>query len=181
GLTGEQLVVQADKAGYTTAVRFGVKLDEPDLVVEIKRGAIVRGKVMAGEQPLGRFRVDTRTTEIPKPADAGAKPADAGAAAAAEQQSRNADDGRGGPPWMRRGQRAGTRQLAEGQTMVDRGMNGLDGDWREIQSADGTFELRGIPPGRVRVRARADGWLDAQEQTVDLQPRQTRDVLVFMV
>src|SRR5262245_34944709 len=64
GLTGERLIVQAQKNGYTTAVRFGVKLDEPDLVIEIQRGVTVRGKVLAGEQPLTRFRVETRTSPI---------------------------------------------------------------------------------------------------------------------
>jgi protocatechuate 3,4-dioxygenase beta subunit len=192
GLTGERLIVQAQKDGYTTAVRFGVKLDEPDLVIEVKRGAVVRGKVMAGEQPLTRFRVDTRTTDIPQPKEAkadGAAPAVANANAAdAPRRDRgrtnNSDEDNGdrrGPPWMRRGNRQGTQQLAEGQTMMDRGLNGLDGNWREINAADGTFELRGIPPGRVRVRVRADGFLDAEQQEVDLQPGQTSDVLTFHV
>ncbi|MDO8348965.1 MAG: carboxypeptidase-like regulatory domain-containing protein, partial [Planctomycetota bacterium] len=191
GLTGERLVVQASKAGYTTAMKFGVKLDEPNLVVEVQRGVVIRGKVMAGEQPLTRFRVDTRSREIPKPEEA---KADGGGAAVAganaesgRGRNRGADrggdrggmefrfggPGRGGP-----GMREGTMQLPEGQKMMDRGM---EGNWREIQSADGTFELRGIPPGRVRVRVRADGFLDAQEQEIDLQPGQTSDVLAFTI
>lgn len=181
GLTGDRLIVQAQKAGYTTAVRFGVKLDEPDLVIEVQRGAIVRGKVLAGDQPLTRFRVDTRTTEIPKPADA--KAADGGAAAeASRQRERPATDGNSGPTWNgpgRRGQRTGTQQLAEGQDMMERGMNGLDGNWREVQAADGAFELRGIPPGRVRIRVRADGFLEPANQEVDLLPGQQSDVLTF--
>lgn len=169
GLTGERVVVQAGKAGYTTAMKFGVKLDEPDLVVEIKRGAVVRGKVTIGEQPATRFRVDTRTTDIPK-----AEPADATAG------GKPRTDGNSGASWTGggrgRGSRTGTVQMAEGQSMMDRGM---DGNWREIQSADGTFELRGIPPGRIRVRVRAEGFLDPENQEVDLQPGQTGDVLVF--
>ncbi len=187
GLTGERLVVQAQKDGYTTAVRFGVKLDEVDLTVEIKRGATVRGKVLVGDQPLARFRLDTRTTDIPKPAEA---KAGEGAAVVANADAGNgrSDGGRadGGDgerrgPFGRRGNRNGTQQLAEGQTMMGRGLNGLDGDWREIQAADGSFELRGVPPGRVRVRVRADGFLEPANQEVDLQPGQTSDVLTFVL
>jgi len=178
GLTGERLVVQAQKAGYTTAVRFGVKLDEPDLVIEVQRGATVRGKVLAGESPLPRFRVDTRSNPIPKPADANASAAPTEATAAANDEPRRGFEMRFGGRGER-GNRQGTRQLNEGQDMMDRGMNGLDGDWREIQAADGTFELRGIPPGRVRVRVRADGCLEPPNQEVDLLPGQTSDVLTF--
>ncbi len=180
GLTGERLVVQAQKDGYTTAIRFGVKLDEKDLVIEVKRGATVRGKVMAGEQPMPRFRVDTRTTDIPKPAEAkasGGEAAVANANAGAEGDGAR-DEGQRRGPFGRRGDRSGTRQLAEGQTMMDRGM---DGNWKEIAAADGTFELRGIPPGRVRVRVRAEGHLEPANQEVDLQPGQQSDVLVFLV
>ncbi|MFO1076733.1 MAG: carboxypeptidase-like regulatory domain-containing protein [Planctomycetota bacterium] len=192
GLTGERLVIQASKVGYTTAMKFGVKLDEPALVIEVQRGAVVRGKVTADGKALTRFRVDTRTRPIPQ-----ASEAKAGEPVAVADAS---DDG-GGPPWRRnRGDNAGrggfqmrfgpgggpggpmmregTTQLPEGQKMMDRGM---DGNWREIQSADGTFELRGIPPGRIRVRVRAEGYLDAKEQTVDLQPAQTSDVLAFEI
>ncbi len=177
GLTGERVVVQAGKAGYTTAVRFGVKLDEPDLVVEIQRGAVVRGKVVAGDRPLARFRVDTRTSEIPK-----AEPAEASGERGQRprREARDRDD-RGGPPFGR-GMRTGTVQLPEGQAMFDGGFDrGLDGNWREFQTADGTFELRGIPPGRVRVRVRAEGCIDPANQEVDLLPGQTSDVLVFAV
>lgn len=183
GITGERLVVQANKSGYTTAVRFGVKLDEPDLVIEVKRGAIVRGKVQIGDQPLSRFRVDTRTTDIPQPADA--KPREGNQVADAEgsrRRQRPATDGNSRPTWSGPGRqgRTGTQQLAEGQTMMGRGMN-MDGNWREVQAADGAFELRGIPPGRVRVRIRADGYLDPASQEVDLQPGQTSDLLVFQL
>ncbi|HEX6810326.1 MAG TPA: carboxypeptidase-like regulatory domain-containing protein [Planctomycetota bacterium] len=193
GLTGERLMVQASKPGYTTAIRSGVRLDEPDLVVEVRRGATVRGKVSIGEEPLTRFRVDTRTSDIPKATDSSnpeGKAADGGAPAAAtasarrergrrpEQRSEQQDD-TGGPPWANRpGMRARTMQMPEGQTMMDRG---LDGNWREVQAADGTFELRGIPPGRIRVRVRADGFLEGASQEVDLQPGQTSDVLAFQL
>ena len=182
GLTGDRLVIQAGKSGYTTAIKFGVKLDDPDITIEVQRGAVVRGKVMSGDEPVTRFRVDTRTREIPE-----ATPEDDGEAAAEEGSERRRDRrsrrGRGEGFEMRwgggrRGMREGTRQLAEGQRMGDRGM---DGNWREIQSADGTFELRGIPPGRIRVRVRAEGYLDAEEQTIDLQPAQTSELLAFEI
>ena len=177
GLTGERLIVQASAPGHTTAMRFGVKLDEADLVVELQRGSVVRGKVLVGDAPLPRFRVDTRTTAVAAEAAAG------GAGART--------DGNSGPTWTdddaprwgpgRRGMREGTIQLPEGQTMLDRGMNGMDGNWREVRSADGTFELRGIPPGRVRVRVRADGCTDPANAEVELAPGQRSDELVFVL
>jgi large repetitive protein len=192
GLTGERLVVQASKPGYTTAMKFGVKLDEPDLTVEVQRGVVIRGKVMEGDVPLQRFRVDTRSREIPKPEEkvGDAAVADAGGRG---RRARAQNDGNSSATWnnsndnggggrMRfgpgAGMQTGTVQMPEGQTMMDRGM---DGNWREIQTADGTFELRGIPPGRVRVRVRADGFLDAKEQEVDLLPGTTSDVLLFKI
>ncbi|MCB9878889.1 MAG: hypothetical protein H6835_14940 [Planctomycetes bacterium] len=69
GMTGERLVVQAQKPGYTTAMKFGVKLDDPEIVVEIQRGVTIMGRVMAGEDAVVRFRVDTQSREIPKDKD----------------------------------------------------------------------------------------------------------------
>jgi protocatechuate 3,4-dioxygenase beta subunit len=176
GLTGERLIVQAQKAGYTTALRWGVALDEPNLVIEVQRSAIVRGRVRLGTEPLARFRVDTRSTAIPKPGEKVAE--------AAEQDGPRGPFGRGGgggdgPPWAGGGRRTGTRQLSEGTDMMARGFADMNGNWREIQAADGTFELRGIPPGRVRVRVRADGQLDPEPREVDLLPGQTSEVLEF--
>lgn len=184
GLTGERLIVQAQKAGYTTAMKFGVKLDEPEVLVVLKRGAIVRGKVTLAGAPVARFRVDTRSEELPardgktdgKTDGAPANGAPNGTAEASGPRQRgNRRPGfrfGGGPPEMREG----TVWLPEGQTMIDRG---LEGNWTEVQSADGSFELRGIPPGHVRVRVRADGLLDAESREVDLAPGQTSDVLAF--
>jgi protocatechuate 3,4-dioxygenase beta subunit len=180
GMSGERLVVQAGKDGYTTAVRFGVRLDGTELVLEIQRGAIVRGKVTAGEQPLARFAVQTRTTPARRPADANAPAGSAGAEPAVATEERDERErGRRGPPWARRGQREGSRQLPEGQKLLDRAFDGLDGDWHEVQAADGSFELRGVPPGRVRVRVRADGCLDSAPQEIELAPGATSDVLAF--
>ena len=181
GMTGERLVIQASKPGYTTATRMGVKIDEPTIEVQIQRGGIVRGRVVDGDgKPVARYRVDTRSTE-PKPAEA--KPAEGavkGDAKVAEASSgrRNAD-GMSGPSWQRGGQpRDTTIQLPEGQTMADRGMS-MDGNWREIASDDGRFELRGVPPGTVRVRVRASGYLDPDNQEIALLPGQAADELTF--
>jgi hypothetical protein len=64
GLTGERVIVTATATGYATVTRFGVELDDPDLRVELRRGAVVRGVVLlASGEPLPRFRVDTRTRD----------------------------------------------------------------------------------------------------------------------
>ncbi|MEZ6037655.1 MAG: carboxypeptidase-like regulatory domain-containing protein [Planctomycetota bacterium] len=172
GLTGERLVVQASKPGYTTAIKSGVPLDDPDLVVEVQRGVTIKGRVMAGEEAIVRFRVDTQSREIPKDKDGNVIAVDA----AGDRGERS----RRGPPWQGGGpgMRSGTRQLAEGERMGDRGM---DGNWREVQAVDGRFELRGIPPGRVRIRVRADGFLEPQNQTIDLAPGATSDELLFVL
>lgn len=173
GMTGEQLVIQASKPGYTTAIASGFDLDDKDIVVKVQRGVTIRGKVMVGDKPVRRFRVDTRSNEIPTDKEGKVIAIDA----SSPRETRRGRRGRGGPPWARRrGKR--TRQLPEGVKMGDRGM---DGNWREIQSDDGTFTLTGIPPGRVRIRVRADGYLEPENQTLDLQPAATSEELVFEV
>lgn len=176
GMTGDQIVIQASKPGYTTAIASGYTLDDKDIVVKVQRGVTIRGKVMAGEEAVKRFRVEARTSEIPKDKDGNVIAVDA--SSGGEQRRWGRGRGRnegGGPPWARRrGKR--TRQLPEGQTMGGRGM---DGNWREIQSTDGTFELTGIPPGRVRIRVRAEGYLEPENQTFDLGPAERSEELVF--
>ena len=180
GMSGERLVVTASKPGFTTAVKMGVKLDAKDVEVELQRGAVVKGKVLLADgKPMTRFRVDTRTTQVPKEPE----PAKDGATPAPAPQQQN--DGWSGASWSggrnRRNRNMGadgTMQLADGTNMMDRGM---DGNWREVAAADGTFELRGLPPGRIRVRVRADGFLDPDNQEVDLAPGQSSAELVFTI
>ncbi|MEY4829143.1 MAG: hypothetical protein RLZZ562_939 [Planctomycetota bacterium] len=179
GMTGERLVIQASKPGYTTATRMGVKIDEPTIEVQIQRGGIVRGRVVDSEgKPVARYRVDTRSTE-PKPAEDASKGDAKVADASSSRSGRRNADGMSGPSWQRGGQpRDTTIQLPEGQTMAERGMS-MDGNWREIASDDGRFELRGVPPGTVRVRIRANGYLDPDNQEIALLPGQASDELTF--
>ena len=178
GMTGDQIVIQASKPGYTTAIASGYGLDDKDIVVKVQRGVTIRGKVVTGEDPVKRFRVEARTRETPKDKDGNVIAVDA--SSGREQRRWGGGRGRsqgegGGPPWSRRRTKR-TRQLPEGQAMGSRGM---DGNWREIQSSDGTFTLTGIPPGRVRIRVRAEGYLEPETQTFDLAPAESSEELVF--
>ncbi|MGE3174414.1 MAG: carboxypeptidase regulatory-like domain-containing protein [Planctomycetota bacterium] len=184
GMTGDRLVVQAGKPGYTTCMRFGVRLDEDPVRMQLQRGAVVRGRVVdAAGEPVTRFRIDTRSRP---PQPDGEKATDGDSAPTWEEDGDRGDRGgarmefrMGGGRGRDRGpMRERTVQLPEGQTMADRGMN-MGGNWREIAAADGRFELRGIPPGSVRVRVRADGCLDPDNQTVLLAPGQESAELVF--
>jgi protocatechuate 3,4-dioxygenase beta subunit len=67
-------------------------------------------------------------------------------------------------------------QLPEGQTMLDRNP---EGNWREVSASDGAFRVTGLPPGRITVQVRADGWVDAASKDVDLTAGQSSDVLEF--
>lgn len=174
GMTGEQIVIQASKPGYTTAIASGYDLDDKDIVVKVQRGVTIRGTVMAGEDAVKRFRVEARTREIPKDKDGNVIAVDASSGSKGRRWGRGRGDG-GGPPWARRRTKR-TRQLPEGQTMGSRGM---DGNWREIQAVDGKFTLTGIPPGRVRIRVRAEGYLEPETQTIDLGPAASSEELVF--
>ncbi|MFK7740865.1 MAG: carboxypeptidase regulatory-like domain-containing protein [Planctomycetota bacterium] len=173
GLTGDRLRIEASKAGYTTAIVSGVELTDPDIVVRVQRGVTIRGRVVLGSddpQPVTRFRIETRTREVPKDKEGNVIAIAIGASEPRGQRRR------GGPPWRRnRGKR--TRQLPEGMRSEDRSMGG---SWRELQSDDGTFELTGIPPGRVRLRLRADGFLPPENQTFDFEPGSVNEDIVFV-
>ncbi|MEC8652169.1 MAG: carboxypeptidase-like regulatory domain-containing protein [Planctomycetota bacterium] len=177
GMTGERLVIQASKPGYTTAIASGVELDDPEIVVRVQRGVTIRGRVVvadgAEQNPVVRFRVDTRSREIPTNKEGEV-------IAIGEEPRRRSWRGRGGqrggPPWARARSKR-TRQMPEGMTMSNR--DG-DGNWREVKSRDGRFELTGIPPGRVRLRVRADGFLSPENQTLDREPGGVSDELLFV-
>lgn len=175
GMTGERLVIQASKPGYTTAIASGLELDDPDIVVRVQRGVTIRGRVVVGQggdqRPVTRFRVETRSREVPTDKDGNV-------IAVGDPRERRGwrRRGGGGPPWQRaRAKR--TRQMPEGATM---GGRTADGNWREVLAEDGRFELTGIPPGRVRLRLRADGFLPPENQTLDLEPGGVSDELLFV-
>ena len=176
GMTGDQIVIQASKPGYTTAIAPGYDLDDKDIIVKVQRGVTIRGRVMSGDKPVTRFRVDTRTREVPKDKDGNVIAANTTSDRSSRRARARSDRGDGGRQWGRRGKR--TRQLPEGQKMGGRGMSG---NWREIKSSDGTFTLTGIPPGRIRVRVRAEGYIEPENQTLDLAPATKSDELVFEV
>lgn len=176
GMTGEQIIIQASKPGYTTAIASGYELDDDDIVVKVMRGVTITGKVLAGEDAVKRFRVEARTREIPKDKDGNVIAVDASSDRGQRRWGRRRGGG-GGPPWMRRPSKR-TRQMAEGQTMGNRT---IDGNWREIQSKDGSFELTGIPPGRISVRVRAEGYLEPDTQTFDLGPAEKSEALEFQL
>jgi protocatechuate 3,4-dioxygenase beta subunit len=175
GMTGERLIIQASKPGYTTAIASGFELDDPEIVVRVQRGVTIRGRVVVGEgdqqQPITRYRIETRSREIPRDDDGNVIAIDA-----SSDRRGWRGRGRGGPPWQRMREKR-TRQMPEGMTMGNRS---LDGNWREVKATDGRFELTGIPPGRVRLRVRADGFLPPENQTVDLEPGATVEDLLFV-
>ena len=172
GLTGRNLMLQVSKPGYVTSVRFGVKLDERDVRVVLQRGCTIRGKVaLADMKPVPRFRVETRSRELGPDGKerAESRPADA------DGQARVGFGPQGGG---RNRMGRGSLQIREGQRLGDQG---FEGNWQEVQAADGSFELRGIPPGKVRVRVRAEGYLDPDSQEVVLAAGQTSEPLAFVI
>lgn len=194
GMAGDRLVITGSKPGYTTAVRWGVQLDEPDLRVQLLRGAVVRGRVVddAGK-PVPRFRVEATSRPVGA-ADAAASAAGGRADGEADGWSGATDAERGGrgrggfqvrmgPGGARGGMaggRSGTVQLAEGSSFEGRGgSGGMDGAWREVMDGEGRFEVRGVPPGKIRVRVRADGYLDADAQEVEVAGGQASAELTF--
>jgi protocatechuate 3,4-dioxygenase beta subunit len=168
GLSGERLFVQASKTGYVTRVRFAVPLDGGELKLLLERGVEVKGSVTRSDgQPVPRFRVATNTTEL----DAEGKPVPGSDRRAAERTMRGFAFGRGDPRETGMRLRAGTKvsQRRPGD------------EWQEVQSADGRFELRGIPPGRVRVRVRAEGFLEPPAQEVVLAAGAASAELAFVM
>jgi protocatechuate 3,4-dioxygenase beta subunit len=169
GLTGERLFLEVRKPGYVTEVKFGVKLDEQDIRIELTRGVTVRGRVAAADgEPVQRFRVDTRSRRVDESGEAVAE--DGGGRRGRRGQFSFGVGGAGGR------MPEGSMRLREGAELGDRGFGG---EWQDFQAADGRFEVRGVPPGKVRVRVRADGWLDPESQEVVLGPGDTSEDLAF--
>ena len=176
GISAKRIFLQASKPGYVTEVKFGHDIEEDsEIRIQLSRGVTVRGRVAhADGAPVKRFRVDTRSRPAPKEDE---KTDDA---AAEERSNADGDEfGRGRSRGGRRGRwgrRGGSMQLGEGQRMGDRG---FDGNWQEVNNDEGVFEIRGVPPGRVRVRLRADGYRNPDNQSVTLAAGETSEELAF--
>ncbi len=168
-LSAKRVFVQASKTGFVTEVKFRHDIEEDaDLRIQLTRGVTIRGKVAhADGTPVTRFRVDTRS-RTPRKEDEESD----------DEQSRGDDEAGDDDRRRRRNRwrRGGSMRLSEGQRMGDRG---FDGNWREFSSEAGAFEIRGVPPGRVRVRLRADGYRDPESQTVTLAAGETSEEIQF--
>ncbi len=162
GIDASRVLVEATRAGYVTEVKFGVDPAE-ELRLVLTRGATVRGRVVdADGQPVKRFSIELRSQRIdPK---------------TGEPVAQGRPRFGGGPPWARRGgaPRDASIRLQAGERLEDREI----GDrWKEFASADGRFEIEGVPPGRIRVRARADGYRDSERKELDLGPGESGEEL----
>ena len=177
GIDSERVFLQASKPGYVTEVRFNVKIDGEQRIV-LTRGVTVRGRVVGpDDKPLGRFRVDTRSRPV-RADDAVANAAGGTDPAGTDPASQ--DDQQRGPPWARGGRnrnRDGGFRMSAGQRMGDQGMGG---NWTDVLDVDGRFELRGVPPGNIRVRVRADGYRDPESQEVELVAGAESEDLLFI-
>ena len=185
GLSGDRWMLEASKTGHVTELRFGIRPEERDVRIELPRGVTVVGKVTTADgAPLTRFRVETRSTP-PPPAAPASTATDPAVAADASGRSTDAAEGEsrrrrgefrfgGGDP----SRRSGSFQMREGSRMLDQNP---EGNWQDVQSADGTFTVKGVPPGNVRVRIRADGFRDPQGQEVTLKSGERSEPLTFVV
>ncbi len=190
GLSGERLFLQVSKPGYVTEVRFGLKTDEDDKRITLTRGVTIRGKVLvaAGEQdenrPLTRFRVSTRSREV-KPEKSGEKKADGGDRADGDkadgenERGRRWGRGRFGRGRGRGGMREGSMRLGGGSRFGEGGMQAMGGNWREFIAADGSFEIVGVPPGKIRIEVRAEGYRNPEKQELVLTAGETSEELTF--
>ncbi|HLU39354.1 MAG TPA: carboxypeptidase-like regulatory domain-containing protein, partial [Planctomycetota bacterium] len=162
GVAGDRILVQASKPGYVTRVQFGVR-PSAQLRLALERGATVRGRVVGDDgKPIARFRVETTSRE---------------GGSDAEPEERRARRSMQGIAMGRQPREASLR-LRAGSKISER----RPGDeWQELHDAEGRFELSGLPPGKIRVRVRADGWLDPQAREVTLAAGETSDELVFQL
>ncbi|MCA8943632.1 MAG: carboxypeptidase regulatory-like domain-containing protein, partial [Planctomycetes bacterium] len=164
-LTAKRVFLQTSKPGYVTEIKFRHDVEEEDDVrIELVRGVTIKGRVVdASGQPVERFRVDTRSRPV---------------SAEDDEEEAGDDEGFGRPPRSERRnwRRGGSMRIGEGRKIGDRG---FDGNWREFRAADGAFEITGVPPGNVRVRVRAEGYLDPDNQNVTLAAGEQSDELRF--
>ncbi len=176
GLSGSRLFLEASKPGYVSELRFGIRLEEKDLRLQLDRGVTIRGRVLHPDQtPVTRFRVDTRSqplTQAQQGGDGGGEPSDAAARERGEfrLQFGGGGRGRGGRP------PEGRFQMREGRGLFEQSP---EGNWQDFQSADGTFVVTGVPPGKVRVRVRADGYRDPEAQELELNSGASSEPLTF--
>ncbi|MHC4853506.1 MAG: carboxypeptidase regulatory-like domain-containing protein, partial [Planctomycetota bacterium] len=178
GVTGRSLMVTCQKRGYTTEVHFGVRPDQKDLKIKLSQGVTVRGRVqLADGTPVSRFSVQTRT-----------RGQDQGRRRRGDSDGARGDvrvevgSRRGRRSWGREGrgrwQRSGSRSLPEGSSG---GMGRGRDRWQEFRRSDGVFVVHGLPPGKVEVRVRADGYLDPERQTAELAAGQESEELTFQL
>ncbi|MCB9868860.1 MAG: carboxypeptidase regulatory-like domain-containing protein [Planctomycetes bacterium] len=202
GVAGKRLMLEFSKPGYITVLKLGTKVDAKDYKVVLTAGATVSGRVqLADGTAVTRFQVEATTREGRRgrrgrrdsagPA-AGAEPAAAQVTDPGKVRQRVEDEvGDGGSVRFQmggrrdRGVRFGGRMPGRGeQTLrLREGASLLDRDtasrWDEIKNPDGRFTLRGLPAGRIRVRVRAEGFLDAESQTVEVAAGASGEEMVF--
>jgi len=173
GVTGRSLMITCRKSGYTTEVHFGVKPDQKDLKIKLSRGVTVRGRVqLADGTPVPRFSVRTRTRDQNQERGGEANKDGNRAGATVEVGS---DRGRRGWRRGRRGERTGSRTLPEGSGDLTRARD----RWKEFGNPEGRFVVHGLPPGKVEVRVRAEGYLDPERQAPELAAGQESEELIF--
>lgn len=174
GLSGKRVIVEASKPGYVTELRTGVSLEERDLRIQLVRGVTVRGRVtLAAGTPVTRFRVQARS----RPAR------QAGEAAGDDEPGGRPRGGMqfqfGGPPEGEAPfERSRTTRLGENRRMID----AADRDsWEEILDGDGRFIVKGVAPGRVRVRVQAEGFLEPEARDIELASGAESESLEFVL
>ena len=176
GLSARRVFLQASKPGFVTEVKFRHDVEEDgELRIQLTRGVTVRGRVAhADGTPVRRFRVDTRSREV-KPEG---EESEEGSAETEDEADEERGFGRPSRERRQRWRRGGSMRLAEGQQLGDRGMGG---NWREFGDEDGQFEIAGVPPGRIRVRVRADGYRNPESKNVELVAGASSEDLEFVL
>lgn len=157
GIAATRIFAQVSKADYVTEAQLGLDLDELEgpLKLTLTEGVTVRGQVVdAVGLAVPRFRVEARSTEL-----------DPETGEPVERRRRR------GPPWMQEGR----RRMEAGTTMADRRPGQR---WKEFLDEEGRFEIRGLPPGRIRLQVRNDELL-SERQEIDLAAGEESSELRF--